>query len=364
MALSYGEQDRSTSLLAWLASAAGDGEGRILMRQSATLKHSSAQRSGMPIGPASKGTRLALGMKPVSSASAAESWLAIVRGGSNGRSTVEVVQTFEAAARWTSKPIELPVDDAHPVPAFPDRGAALFLATGTVGGNSALSGVKVDPENVGNAWQIPLGFRPARTACIFDPLGPVSIVLARQDNGSTRLSIIGVEEDGKVNLALREVWNGEGELIELAADLHAGTRPSILALIADPRRSDHLKLVRVTATGETGIRDLGAIPGWPTILGRVPDPDDKTGKRTVEIRRPAKVRRAQLAVGQNSAVFLGMVDEEGSYYGGPLGHVPLTRLAGGQGASRVIFPQSAVLGRDAFFSGFTDRGALAHFGVR
>jgi hypothetical protein len=50
VALGYGEQDHSTSLMAWLASAPGGGEGRILMRQSATLKHNSAQRSGMPIG--------------------------------------------------------------------------------------------------------------------------------------------------------------------------------------------------------------------------------------------------------------------------------------------------------------------------
>jgi hypothetical protein len=42
----------------------------------------------------------------------------------------------------------------------------------------------------------------------------------------------------------------------------------------------------------------------------------------------------------------------------------LALLAGGKGAPRIILPQIAVLGRDAFFSGFTDRGALAHFGTR
>jgi hypothetical protein len=70
-----------------------------------------------------------------------------------------------------------------------------------------------------------------------------------------------------------------------------------------------------------------------------------------------------MAVNRNAA-FLAMVDEQGYYYGGPLGNTPLALLAGGERAPRVVLPQIVVLGRDAFFSGFTDRGALAHFGTR
>ena len=363
VALGYAEQDHSTSLMAWLASAPGGGEGRILMRQSSTLKHNSAQRSGMPIGPASIGTRLALGLKPASGPPTQEGWLAIVRGGSTGPGSVELLQTFEAAAAWSSKPIALPVDNAQPVAGFPDRGGALFLATGTNGGKPALAGVKVDPDSIGKAWRTPLGFRPVRAACIFGASGPVTVVLAGQDNRAVRLALLQVGEDGSVSLAERDVWGGEGDLVELTADMRADARPSILALIADPHKPDHLKLVRITATGETGIRDFGAIPGWPTVPDHAPDPDDKTGKRTVEVRRPAKIRRAQMAVNRNAA-FLAMVDEQGYYYGGPLGNTPLALLAGGERAPRVVLPQIVVLGRDAFFSGFTDRGALAHFGTR
>jgi hypothetical protein len=353
VALSYGEHDHSTSLLAWIAEAAGDAESRILMRQSATDKHTSAQRSGMPIGVAPKGTRVALGAKPGSGIFPQESWLAVVRGGNS----LEMIQTFEAGPRWTSEPIALPLTGAQP-----DRGEALFLATGGSTDNGVLTGVRVTPESSGQPWQIPLGFRPTRSVCIFDTSGPLSLVLARAENGTTHLSLIGVDENGDSSLPLRDIWSGEGELLDLSADLRPGSTPSVTALISEAQRPDHLRLVRITANGETVMRDLGPVPGWPMIADRVRDPDDKAGQRTIDIRRAAKVRRAQSALAQNS-ILVAIVDEEGSFYGGALG-VPLIRMAGAEEDRRVIWPHIAVLGEQAFFSGFTARGSLAHLGAR
>jgi hypothetical protein len=361
VAVSYADQERSTSLVAWLAGPP-HGDARILLRESAISRHGSAQRSGMPIGTVPKDSRLSLGMKTNDGPSGQESWLAITHRGPDGHTTVDLVQTFEAAEAWRSKPIELPIDEAYPVPGFPDRRAAVFLATGLAQGKPVLAGVKIDPENAAGAWQIPLGFRPVRAACIFGPAGPVSVVLARHDNQTTRLTLLDIMDDGKVSLAEREVWSGEGELLELTSDMRPGTRTSVLALISDPKRPDHLKLVRITAAGESAIVDFGVIPGWPTIIDHVPDPNDKTGQRTTEVSRPAKVRRAQLAVAGKATVLLALIDEKGFYYGGRLGETSQLRLISGPAATHVIFPQIVVLGGQAFFAGFTDRGALAHFG--
>ena len=361
VALSYADQERSTSLVAWLAGPP-DGDVRILMRESAISRQDSAQRSGMPIGTVSKETRLALGMKTNEGPSAQESWLAIVHRSSARHTTVELVQTFEAAETWRSKPIDFQLDEAEPVPGFPDRQAAVFLVTGLAQGKPVLAGVKVDPERIGSAWQIPLSFRPVRAACTFGPAGPVSVVLARHDNQTTRLALVDLMDDGEVSLAEREVWGGEGDLLELTSDMRPGARTSVLALISDPKSADHLKLVRVTATGESATRDFGVIPGWPTITDHVPDPNDKTGQRIIEVSRPAKVRRAQLAVAGKATVLLALVDETGSYYGGRLGETSQLRLLSGPAAPHVVFPQIVVLNGEAFFGGFTDRGALAHFG--
>jgi hypothetical protein len=269
-------------------------------------------------------------------------------------SAVELIQHYEAQAEWRSPLISLPLKDPVPVPRFPDRGHAVFLATGAQPqGGFALAGVAVYPEAKNfSPWSLPLRAAPVLTACISKHAGPMAVLLVSRNQGQSIASILGVDENGRLLRPEQPVRNTPDPVLAVAVDYE---RDTFVLLESDAARPDYLRLVRIRPNGATETKQMDAIGGWPTVMETV------ESRQPRDMARPARVAQAVLEITTAGQAVAGFIDERGIYFGGILDGSPLRQFAGA-GSPKIVLPHIAAIKAGITLSGFTERGALAYFG--
>lgn len=240
--------------------------------------------------------------------------------------------------------MDLPVSDALPVPRFPDRQHAVFLATGNGKDGTKLTGVVVrEGERAPRPWGVPLSSRVTRSACLFGATGAISLLFASEEGRTTGFILLDVDETGKVTKDERVVRATPNEVLALTADMREGAPPAFLVLEADREKHDHLALVRLLLTGKSEVMNLTPMPGWPV-----------TGER--EERKPLRAAEVFLDVGPDGSAWAAMVDDQGNLYGGRLDRsLMLVREAK---RAKGLFPHVAALRRSLTISCFTADGMI------
>jgi hypothetical protein len=343
-ALGYTNNRRNSSVLLWVAAPAGSGSARLLGRLSALDSHSRAMVSGCALGPADPRSLVAIGGKPKEGTPTGEGWFAITHDDS-----VELVQHFEAHPQWRSGPVALGIGHARPVPGFPDRRHALFLATGTKpGGGAALAGVSaVAKEGVKTKWVTPLLAEPALSACLFGLSGAVKVAFGVYRSGSTRIWSIEVDESGNVLVPQAALHSSPNQLLALIADQRPGQVSGFLVLESDPSQPDRPILTRLPVGGKEETVKLEAVPGWPHADGK-----------------PLPAQRIHMETGWDGKPRIAFVTATGQYFAGLLDGSPLMQGAPGVKGNSIPIPLIAALEGGVTYSGFTDRGYLVYFGGR
>jgi hypothetical protein len=276
----------------------------------------------MSHGPVPPGARVAVSQLAPDGAGNWTGWVAVVAGGS-----VELVRHNMAHPLWRSGTAALPLRDPLAVPRFPDRGHAVFLATGAGPGGPALAGLVAPPGTpMGKVWSVPLRAQPTLSACAFMATGAISLLLVSQDGKETRLSRIDVDDSGKVTSPERVVRTTGRRVLAVTADVRAGSPLSFLILEADQNR---LALGTIPLVGEARFPEPTPLPGWPAV--------------------PAEV---DLEVAMNGTVLLAVIDAQGNLYGG----TPSDGLE--PAGARVSQPRAVAIYKGVVYSGFTDKGYL------
>jgi hypothetical protein len=347
IAAGYENGLHEASVIAWLVKGAAANERELLARLSVEGNHGAAQRSGRWIGKTPQGSRLSVSDKPPGVQGSAYSWLAVSSSTAEG-SAVEMIQLLRATPEWQSEIVRLPVRDLLPTPRFPDRGLPTFLATGVgVSGGAVLTGIEFNPELAEAVpWTAPLSRRATRSACAFTASGPIIVLIASEDEGVTRLSRLRVDSTGELAAGEQEVHTSSNRLLGLAAEMRAAATPGFVALESSRTQPDRLTLVRVPLEGDAEVRELGEVQGWPTSEGR-----------------PVTPQQLHLEIGLDGTPFIALLDERGAYFFGSLDGAPLLR-AMPKDTGRFKLPHIAALTEVTAFSAFTERGYLAHPGVR
>ena len=341
-ALGYANNRRDSSVVLWVASPEGSGAPQLLGRLSTLNRHSRARVSGRALGPVDPGSLVAIGAKPKEGTPTDEGWFAVTHNDS-----VAMLQHFETNPQWRSERVPLGIVHARPVPGFPDRGHALFLASGTKpDGGAALAGVSVEAEEgVKTKWVVPLLAEPALSACVFGPSGSVKVAFGVHRADGTRIWSIEVDEAGKVLVAQTPLYSSPRQLLALIADQRPGQTSGFLVLESDAAQLDRLTLTRLPVTGKQESIDLGEIPGWPHANGK-----------------PVAAQRLQMETGWDGKPGIALVTADGQYFAGLLDGSPLMQPAPGVKGDSVSTPFVVALRAGVTYSGFTGRGYLVHFG--
>jgi len=341
-ALGYVNNRRDHSVVLWVAVPEGSGTPQLLGRLSTLGRHSRAQVSGRALGPVDPGSLVAIGGKPKEGTPTDEGWFAVTHDDS-----VQMLQHFETNPQWRSERVPLGIGHARPVPGFPDRGHALFLATGTKpDGGAALAGVSVEAEaGVKTKWLTPLLAEPALSACLFGPSSSVKVAFGVFRASGTRIWSVEVDEAGKVLVAQTPLHASPRQLLALIADQRPGQTSAFLALESDPAQPDHLTLTRLPVTGKEEMIKLGAVPGWPHTNGKA-----------------ASAHRIHMDAGWDGKPRIALVTATGQYFAGLLDGSPLMQPAPGVKGNSILTPFVVAVRGGVMYSGFTDRGYLVHFG--
>lgn len=345
-ALGYESSQRLGTVLAWIAAPADTGKPELFARSSGSA-HAAPQVAGRPYGAVPPGARIALGHLPPD---AATNWLGYVAVAS-GRQ-VEIHQHNMGAPEWRSGPIALPIDDATPVPRFPDRGRAVFLATGRAGDRAALAGVVAAPGAPPQSpWAVPIAALPRLSACAFAASGAVAVILVADDGGSARVTRIDVDESGAVAAPEHLIRQSPNEALALAVDLRPGAPPVLLILEGSRVSPDRLALVRIplvqpgAGAPAPQVIPFAPLRGWPTA----PAADGAL--------RPLRAREVALDIGWDGAPHVALVDELGRLFAGALDGAPLAMLRDAAlGAARC--PHLGALRDGVTPAAFLDNGAL------
>ena len=344
VAMSYEDEKRRSSVLAWLAAPQSGGSPQILVRLSTSGNHGAAQRSGWPCGETSPDTRLALSAKPPEGTPTFQGWMAAVSAHESGVDRATLFSLNRASPIWRSEPIPLPVSDALPVPRFPDRDHAVFLAVGRLAGaGMALVGAVVQPysDDPPTVWSVPLKGEPTHVVCGFTAEGPIALLMASETAGRTVLSRIDVTAEGTVAGAERVVRESPHRLYAIARN-----PGGFVVLEGDREHAGTITVVRIAIEdGEPSVQELGPLPAWPVI-------DDK----------PLAPVDCFLEAPPNGPVLFAFLDEAGNYYGAVADGSPVHLLAAATPERVMTLPHIAALLGQTLFSGFTSRGYLAYLG--
>lgn len=341
VAFGYEDVMRGSSLLLWVAIPEGGGAPLLLARLSTLDIHRVAQWSGNPLGTVDAAARLAIAGKPIEGTPNDVGWFAVVEHGQ-----AELIHHFRTSPQWRSPKIALPAADFRPVPGFPDREHAVFLATGSGPHGAALAGVKtLEDEKMGNAWSVPLEAAPRFAVCAFRKTGPIALLLVSYGNGQTRLSRMDVDEDGKVAAAQHMARTTSNHVLALAVDQRPGQPQAFVAVEQDPNEADRLFVTRVPLQGEVQVREIPHQTGWPVRQGR-----------------PAQTHTAELQIAWDGRPILAMSDETGRYYAGSLQEGSLMEVGGAANGAQAIGLHIAALKRQIAFGAFTAAGKLEFLG--
>jgi hypothetical protein len=337
VAFGYEDIQRTSSLLLWVAVPEGNGQALLLARLSTLDMHRVAQWSGNPLGSIDVNARLAIAGKPLEGTSSAIGWFAAVEG-----QHVELIQHFRTNPNWRSGKIALPISDPQPVPGFPDREYAVFLATGTATHGAALAGARVHPEGPkAPPWTVPLDAVPVYSACAFGKAGPIALLFVSTQNGQEHLSRMDVDADGKIDAPQKTVRTSSNLTLAIAVDQRPGNPQQFVVLESDPAHSDRLFLVHVPLSGEPQVRDIPRQAGWPTGP-----------------QGPAHARSVSMQIGWDGRPVIALTDDAGRNYAGVPGEGSLMELGSLSNGSHAIGLHVAALRRSIEFGAFTDRGNL------
>ena len=361
VAMNYGVSDHGSSLLSWLSQPLDKkSPPEILIRLSAGGNHGALMHGATAAGQVATGTHLTSSGLPPFSDIGDCGWLAVSHG-----TKIELIRHALAQVTWRSGEFDVDLANLKPVPRFPDRGHALFLATGTRQGKPVLMGLRVedDParssappaagsklvpgpsEPIGvnlsapiqgagpktnpvaplpapkhelpayHPWTVPLQGEPVRTAVAFHREGPITILLIYNKDGVATLSRIDVDESGQVVKPETVILAGnkQAEIWAVAVDARKDQPISFLALGGDRQNRNQLALIKIPLEGAPTVQEFPSLPGWParTVNGR------SVPLAAVEmVLEPATDGRPWLAV----------IDEDGRLSGGVLDGSPLKVL--------------------------------------
>ncbi|MFO0762535.1 MAG: hypothetical protein U0359_39210 [Byssovorax sp.] len=346
-AIGFDSPSHLSSILAWIAARKGAPSPELLVRQSAVSNHLMVNEGGFSHGPVKAGSRLAMSRIAPGGRGAYLGWVGVTSPGSPA--TVELFRYNNAHPQWKSGPIAFPLDDVQPVPSFPDRGHAVFLATGSQGGHAYLGGVVVT-ENapLPRPFAIPLTALPSRTACAFGPSGPISVLYATDDGASTHIVRIDLDESGAVLAAEQVLRTTPNRVAAIAADLRPGAPPMFVVLEQNRTVPNRLAVVRLPLAGAAPpILPFAPLAGWPEVV--------EQGNT-----RPLRAGAIAFDLGLDGAPELAIVDERGQLFAGRLDGA--SAFVHHDTMGRAHCPHVAALSEHDTYGSFTDVGLLDRTG--
>ncbi len=363
VAMNYGVSDHGSSLLSWLAQPLDKkASPEILVRLSASDNHGAIMNGATAAGQVAVGAHLTSSGLPPFSDIGDHGWLAVSHG-----TKIELIRHALAQVTWRSGEFDVELANLQPVPRFPDRGHALFLATGTRHGKPLLMGLRVEddparssaPPAAGSKlvpgpsapigvnlsapipgavpptkpitaappppakrelpayhpWTVPLQGEPVRTAVAFHREGPITILLVYNKEGVSTLSRIDIDESGQVLKPETVILAGNklAEIWAVAIDARKDQPISFLALGGDRKNRNQLALIKMPLEGASTVQDFPSLPGWPskTVNGQ------SVPLAAVEI---------VLETAPDGRPWLAVIDEDGHLSGGVLDGSPLKLL--------------------------------------
>ena len=333
-AVSYEAVSRMATLLAWIATPAA-GAPQLYSRLSGFGDHTSLQQGAFAFQAVSAAARLAVSLTATPVASWFH-WIAVVTG-----SDVQLFRSNMAFLDWTSEPIALPLADVTPVPRFPERGHAVFLATGQKDGAAALAGTVVAKAGPApTVWTVALSADVLLSACVFGTSGDITLLLVSDDGQSATLSLLTVDESGAVVSPEQTIRTTPNAVAAVVADLRFNAPPSFVVLEADRQAPDRVAHYRIALPfAPFDVPDLGELPGWPKVSGQA--------------RAPKEI---VLEIGMLGDPTIAMIDERGWLYGGSLtGSLDVLRKD-----SVSAYAHVAAMSDHKHVSAFTETGALYH----
>jgi hypothetical protein len=343
-ALGYDSSLRMASILAWIAAPSdGGGAPRLLLRLSAFGNHASIQQGANEVGEAPEGGRVAVSHIPRDGLANWQGWVAVV-----GPQRAELVRHHMARPGRRRVAVALPISDAVPVPRFPDRGHAVFLATGRGPAGPALVGFVAPTSGPPHpVWSVPLPESPALTACVAGTSGPITVFFSADDGQWSRVYRLDVDESGAVVAGAVVARTTPNRVIALAVDQRPDEIPALVILEENRTLFDRLALVRLPLSGAPPpIVPLAPLAGWPSVTEN-------------RVSRALRAEAIHLEVGMDGVPLAALVDERGRLFGGRLDGTPLGLLSDG-GGTKALFPHVAALQMGVFASCFTERGYLFH----
>lgn len=343
-AIAYENNVRDSSVVLWSAKGEGSSTTQLLARLSTEGAHRKAQRSGLSLGPVDARSELSIGGKPNELLPSNEGWFAV-----SNNDSVQLIRHFRTSPQWRSEPVGLGISGAVPIPRFPDRGHALYLATGIgANGRAMLVGVRADADTrQPTKWSTPILAQPSHAACLFSLQGPVTVAMGAFRNGQTGIWSLSVDETGKIVQPEKPLYSSKHEIISMVADQRPGQPSSFYAVEMDPAQANRLDLIQLTLDGKVLPLHLDVVPGWPMEEGKA-----------------SKPRRVSLEIGWDGKPRISFVTASGQYFGGPLDGSPLSHFEMQPKGSTVTIPMIAALQGGLTYTGFSDRGSLIYFGGR
>jgi hypothetical protein len=342
MALSYDTAQRTNSVLAWLATPSGTKASRLLVRISGFASHGAAQVGATSHGDFAPGSHLAISAKPPDSTSPpALAWVGVISG-----DKLQLIEDSMSEPRWRAPVVTLPLSAPVPVPRFPDRVHAVFLATGGGKQGPALAGVVAQQGNgVLKPWLIPLSAVALHSACAFAMQGAITVLFSSDDGTKSRLHRIDLNEDGTVASPERVVSETSNEVLAIVADMRSGAPTSFVVLEAHREMHDQLAFVKVPLSGEPMATGLRTAAGWPTAEVKAN-------------RRPTRAQVLTLETDNEGLPWVALTDERGDLIGGRMDGA-LSVLREGRGGA-ALFPHVGAVARSVEISCFNRDGTLFH----
>lgn len=344
VALSYDSAQRGNSVLAWLATPKGGKAARLLVRISGFVTHATAQVGATALGDFPSDSHLAVSASPPDATfSPALGWVGVISG-----DKLQLIEHSMSEPRWRAPVATLPVSGAVPVPRFPNRVHAVFLATGSGRQGPALTGVVAqEGEGALKPWMTPLSAMALHSACAFSMEGAIAVLYSSDDGKHSRLHRIDVNENGSVASPDRVLRESSNEVLAMIADLRSGSPESVVVLEADRERHDRLALVKVPMSGEPMAMAPRPMADWPTV--------EVKGER-----QPARAQALILETDGAGLPWVAFTDDRGDLIGGRMDGA-MTLLREGR-ISRALFPHIGAVARGVSVSCFNPDGTLFHSG--
>jgi hypothetical protein len=338
MAAGYDAARPRRSSLAWIA-VRGTTKPQLLIRWSGKF-HATTMWGGMFHGEAPPDTALSVSQVVQGATTNELGWVAVHWPGH-----VEMIQHNMSAPFRRTGPLEFPISAGFMVPRFPDRGtAALAMVAGVESdGRSALAGVlsargAINPK----VWKQRLVLKPFMAACSFEKTGPITVLLASERQGVTRISRIGVDEDGWLIVPEHVVHTTFNKVLAIASDPRG-----FLVLEAHPIMTDHLTRIRIPLNAEPEPPVSSRIAGWPNL-------------NVFGVTIPLPPDQLSFEPASDGSLWLAFTDPRGGLFAGDLNKNSVSLYRPKKHGQFVEFPHVSALVGHLDIAGFTESGVLFH----